>query len=474
MSSGNVDYRGLWWSPSNPSDKVQGKLVTHSNNEAILILQNTTISIRETTYHPIMLGLSNTGEKITLIDSRLSRPENPLSFVFFQTSFVIGAHFQSKEEIRFKTLEIWYSYLDVWIKESNLDVQITTEIDGYKVTIAQVLPNEKQTPDEAGQNFFMPPKPLVTFSSLENERNLEDFWRFAYQFQTLVSLAMGSSVYPMEVKGVTENGITVSIHYLLPKWMMETQVGIWDRMLFPLSMVEEKLGEYLSNWFKKSELLRPVYELFFSTLYNPHLYLEGQFLNYVQALEAYHRRCGRFGGKYQSDEDYKTLYEKFVAIIPQELSDDFKTSLKKGKLKYANEYSLRKRLKDLIMEILGEGNIPLTPFIIELDETQSQDTPVDFLEKGVIDMSPFRFFKPKPNYKTDKGKLNQFIEEVCDYRNYLAHSSEELETKKVGGYQLIDITEQLKIVLEVCLLREIGFDSDSIYKIINRQSHLLL
>jgi hypothetical protein len=512
MSSENISYKGFWWLPSKPDVKVPGELFIDDNNEAILNLQrqkplaapmqiheDSGISTLPTTH--IILGLTQTGEKITLAESiPTNASSHDESFDFSSHLTYLGCHFQSKDEITFNSISIFYAHLDLWLERSGFrnsglwnegektlkydDLEpIKVTVDDYEISIITIMSYGSEMTHQRKKFDFIE-KSRIKFS-FQQEKTLSEFLDFARHFQNFLTLALGKPTFPMEIRGTTEkckitNSLgesfpsSIKIYQQLPRWEMEVEKIPMYQMPFTFRKVEVRWQEYITNWFQKASNLRPVYELFFATLYNPNLYLEGQFLNYVQALEAYHRRCGRFGGKYQSDEDYKTLYEKFVAVIPQDLCNDFKLSLKKGKLKYANEYSLRKRLKDLFMEILGKDNIPLKPFIIELDETQSQATPVDFSEKGVIDISPSTFFKPKPSYETDKGKLNRFIEEVCDYRNYLAHSSEELETKKVSAYQLIDITRQLKIILEICLLREIGFDPDSVYKIINRQAFLLL
>ena len=60
------------------------------------------------------------------------------------------------------------------------------------------------------------------------------------------------------------------------------------------AVIEQKLqqgfGPTMGRWLEKSEVLGPVYRLYFGTVYNPQAFLEQQVLSLVQALEVYHRR----------------------------------------------------------------------------------------------------------------------------------------------------------------------------------------
>ena len=168
-----------------------------------------------------------------------------------------------------------------------------------------------------------------------------------------------------------------------------------------------------------------MFDLYFSTLYNPHLYTESTFLSLIQAIETYHRR--RFGGKYQADKKYKeNLYRNFIEAIPESTNRDFKQSLINGKLKYANEYSLRKRLKELIKYLIGND---------------------------------LGFLVNKASYKA-------FINKVYNTRNYLTHYDESLRRKAVKGNELFTLTVRLRAILEIFLLEELGFKPDSIREII--------
>ena len=146
------------------------------------------------------------------------------------------------------------------------------------------------------------------------------------------------------------------------------------------------------------------------------MYLEHRFLSLIQAIESFHQRI--YGGEYLSDENYKKVYDTLVNAIPNGVKIDFKESLE-NKLKYGNEFSLRKRLKEIFDKYQEILNV--------------------FIENK-----------------------NTFIEKVVDTRNYQTYHDEDLKERSASGKKLYHLTQKLKILLEICLLTELGFSSEEI------------
>ncbi len=264
--------------------------------------------------------------------------------------------------------------------------------------------------------------------------HFNDYQDVCYHIQNFLSLAIGKAVFPIIIKGKSERCSTKSQNgkaiypdifiYYATNILFETSSKIHPfDMLFTFRDISDRFEDILKNWFEKSEILKPVYNLYFGTLYNPQMYLQHQFLSLIQAVEAYHRR--KFGGKYLSDEDYETIYSKFKEIIDElNIETSFKDALK-SKLKYGNEFSLRKRLKDL--------------FVKYQDITQN-------------------FIKDEYN----------FINKVVDTRNYLTHYDKKLRNI-ADGKDLYRIIQKLKTVLQICLLYELGFDKEEIKSLLLRK-----
>lgn len=447
------EYKGLWWLPANPEQKIPGQLTLTSNNEATLELEGRFPSNRKVMTQGFRLALllgQSRSERITLRNCYQSMPRtrfvagSDVSYVsqISASDVLIGTHFDTEEAIRFRKLSVPYTNLDEWVITKNYyKIEDRNEraaefviqykrpqatkirVDNHDISIGiELLRDASLIQVNVAQKAWMD-------ISFEQEMPLDECFDFSYRIQDFLCLAMGVPVYPLEVIGRTGTKEKVQICRYIDRWAIEAKTVHRHNMLFTLTEVQEQLESYLCNWVEKAELLKPVYDLFFGTLYNPYLYVQSRFLNLIQAIEAYHRR--RYVGKYQPDEDYrKGLYQKLVAAISSEVDNDFRQSLKDGKLYYANEYSLRKRLLELISILTSDIGI---------------------------------WFLAYKNLKDD------FVKKVCDTRNYLTHYDPELPPKAVlRSSELHKLSQQLQIILQLCFLREMGFDSEAIERLLRK------
>jgi hypothetical protein len=152
------------------------------------------------------------------------------------------------------------------------------------------------------------------------------------------------------------------------------------------------------------------------------MYLQHEFLSLIQALESYHRRVD--DGKYVSDDDYTQIYETLISAIPQELDNDFRESLEQ-KLKYHNEFSLRKRLKELLKKCGAVGNL-----LIHDNE--------------------------------------RFVEDVVTTRNFLTHYDKSIEMKAKTGQELYRLVQKMKFILEIGFLIELDMPVETIKALVSQ------
>jgi len=171
-------------------------------------------------------------------------------------------------------------------------------------------------------------------------------------------------------------------------------------------------------FYKKAEELKPLYHLYFEIFHNPNLYPRNKFLSLTQALEAYFRI--EHDEKYISDDEYhEGYYKQLCKNIPENLPNDFKSHLKKGTFYYANEFSLRKKLKTI------------------LDEHES-------------------IFSNIP------GDIKSEIDTLVNTRNYLIHHDESItdcDTSRIPEFSKI-----LKLIIETILLRQIEIPKKQIIR----------
>ena len=138
----------------------------------------------------------------------------------------------------------------------------------------------------------------------------------------------------------------------------------------------------MTRWFRKWPRLEPLCNIYLGVLYGKELYMENRFLGMVQILETYHRRF--IGGQYQSKEEFeKFVYPKLVDAIPDDINCEYRKSLK-GKISFGHEYSLRKRLRDLIQkvpetikeELFGDASRAESRFVDKVVATRNYLTPL--------------------------------------------------------------------------------------------------
>lgn len=189
-------------------------------------------------------------------------------------------------------------------------------------------------------------------------------------------------------------------------------------MLFSLRDLPEGFGPAVEKWLTRAEVLDPVYRLYLGTVYNPQMFLEERFLNFVQTLEAYHRRTTDVLDLPESEHGKRM--EAILGAVPEEYREWLE-----GKLRYSNELNLRKRFKHIFEEH------PRTVDSVVGSSSRDKRT---------------------------------FVDKVIVTRNYRTHFDESLESRAARGEELHRINEKLRRLIEMCLMAEIGFEDDEIKK----------
>ena len=443
------EYKGEWWLPDNPDRRISGTLKFTPNGGAVLDLIGSFKDfgdITKTEEPDIILGISANRE-ITLY--KCFQTKSTLSSSGFYTSVLcvnvvfIGAYFQKSEDIKFKNLSIHYAYLDEWVNISgfNIPFSVKKEIlikyklpkpiqvtvsDGLKISvyIRAIFPGISIVQKEAciKQKAYIEIEP-------SKEKSFKEYLKIIYCIQNFLSLAVIEPVYPLIIEGKTEiNKVViekgkihyppVSIFYQLPTIPDVSKKLMPNDMLFTFGDISKQFKFFLTNWVKNTERLESVYDLYFGTLYNPQMYLQYQFLSLIQAVESYHRRTMQ---NYElSENKHKEKITEILDTVPRR----YKKWLE-WKLKYSNEPILKQRLED-ILQIYSEV---LTGFI------------------------------------NDK---ESFVNKTTITRNYLTHYDSNLKEKSARGEELYYLTQKLKGLIGVCLLKETGFDFSNIKNLISR------
>lgn len=451
------EYAGIWWLPEDPDNTISGTLKfdpTRGSNLKLIGSFKENKDFNTFLAPNIILGITSDGKRITLYKCRESGSQMGIpgflsSFFVAQVIFV-GHHFEREEDIVFDSLSLTYFHLEEWTRITGIKVSVITDSNSKfeELEISYIHPKDvKATIDDfhisidfslnlSGDRIKKCVLEQTTIIKIEPHKQIHfNHYRknICYHIQNFLSLAIGEAVYPLTIKGKTEackmkttdNKIiynNISIFYSMKRSAGKSKTLYPDDIFFLFEDISDDFEKYLNKWFAKSEILSPVYDLYFGTLYNPSMYLEHQFLSLIQALESYHRRV--YGGKYLSDSDYIQIYEDLIKAIPKEIDNNFRESLKQ-KLRHHNEFSLRKRLNE-ILKICG-----------------------DVISLLICDKK-------------------EFVNDLVDTRNFLVHYDRDLEKRVKKNEELLDIVLKMKFILQICFLIELGMPMNKMRDLISR------
>ncbi len=421
---------------------MEGTLHFTPNEGVTLDLTGSFMDIKDAMSHSnweIILGFTVTGKEVTLLHCQsfgisLHMPGLPTSKVYAKIVF-IGKHFLTMSQIIFNDISIRYSLIDKWLNLSGFTLELFNAEKKVIITYQLPKPIESMIDEELSILILfnvMLPLSITTQSEIiqtsefqikPNEPKKFIFFQNYNQYlQNLLSLATQKKVYPISIRGVA-HGKEIDIFYKNTSYCSEEEKieSSYD-LLFRYDHVDDRFGEFLRRWFDISKLFEPVLSLYFGTIYNSGMYLEYKFLTLCQAIEAYHRRIS--DGVYQEKDSFtREIYPLLIKAIPDNIDKHYRDSIK-SRLKYLNEFSLRKRLK----EIIERHNAVLLKLI---------------------------------------SNPTSIISTIVDTRNLFTHYDGEYQPQSIDIEKLYLMSERIKFILEVCFLHHLGFKDSEIILIID-------
>ncbi len=361
-----------------------------------------------------------------------------------------GLFFQYKPRIR---VQVRLSNLDIWAGVSGFTIEPPSGSDQFVVRYDR--PDEIKIADLQDQViyldfFYSAPLPgwgpdVRTQATITQEAWLrvefaedqlwEQCWLAIRQLQQFVSLGVGEPVYPLKVQGQTDayqimlerdkyENHPVDIYYQQSSQPVRQKTVDAHDMVFMFGDMGERPSEIVANFISKEALLKPVYDLYFAMLFSSRSYLEPRFLGLMQALEVYHRRT------MDNEELPKAEHKNRKRAILNAVPAQYKRWLE-HKLQYSNELDLKTRLTRLLDQVA--------------------DVVSDFIP--------------------DK---DAFATKVSKTRNYLTHFNPALKSHAATGEELYYLTEKVRLLLEICLFMELGFDPELVKELTLRKRQGLI
>ncbi len=441
----SFEYKGMWWVPDRLDEKIAGVLRKNGQElELELFDAEGRISrvigrfgLYQLPTAPVIFGALEKGKICTLYDVYEKSRNMSQSAVevskLLPMVLLFGSHnIRANEELgesaslEFTGMDHWRLWGEVqfsndlfheenrkgWrieqIPPRSISIQIPTLESEVKLWVSSGSKS-----DLSSTSLTLTPVFTITSVKL---RGMDWFLKVIRDIRNWLTLIMGTPVQAtrITVYGASEVGSQL-IHQSLTKQIART-IDHADIRIFAKHILDD-LEYLLPTWFEQRDRLNDVLNLFFGAIYASDMYTEFKFLSLIQAFEAFSRATT--DSTYTTEEKYKDIYQSLVRSIPNDTPEALRSSLK-NRIKYGNEFSLRKRLDNSLKS--------LNPETMKL------------------------ICKDRECY----------VDQVVATRNYLTHyTSELLKQAWIGEKQYLGY-ESLKYLLTILLYRQIGLAEERI------------
>jgi ApeA N-terminal domain 1 len=445
------EHAGRWWLPGREEQPVSGTLrFSHGESDLKLTLIGTLTEHAGRGAplggaYPVIFGMTQTGEEVTLCNCFRSGfrsvgvelPPRAQEEVIIVPDGFIGAHIPEGDQHLFHSLRLDLTHLAEWANVHGFAKTQREDNENLNITFHIPPPVKAQIPIGAVQvvyglaqndrsDEYIVRRPVSLIIDVSDPRQIREMYDWVIRpLQYLLTLACDA---PVQLKAILlfsdalkddigGHLISREIKYVYSGWPADEEGKQYSfRMLFPLDQVQDQFQDLVERWFSLFERLRNSLDLLFAVILGPRVFLETRFLLIAQAVEVFHRRM--FPGEVLPRKEHRER----VTTILDSVDAGFREWMRE-KLAYSNEPTLLQRL-NAICEYAG-GNV-------------------------------------------DRLLNSEARKKVKDTRNYLTHYDPRSKSKAAEGEELLRLGERLIALLQVCLLRQLGFSEDRSWKLLKQ------
>jgi hypothetical protein len=397
---------------------------------------------------PVLFGQLVDGTLVTLLDCIITKTSLGAGAVGLPTALIanralLGANIADIDDLKLKSYTVEFSSLSNWMCVSPASLNMVKDdakLVGVDICFRRpdpihvVLPNRSfdlQISHDWKTSHTNASASVRWHAGIAIQAHEEIAFRdashVAWQCQNLMGLLIGQK---LSLRSVTitphDNGSAARTGS--PFKLVYHQRGKHDesdahpsRMLLPYDSIKENFAGIVDKWFARSEQAVLAANVFFGSQLLESPAVNVKFLAVVQAAESYHRALGT--GVYMDQAEYDEAIEQLH--LPESIQGDHRHSLR-NRLKYLNEYSLRKRLTDLFDRL--PENVRLR----------------------IADNVP------------------QFVGKIVDTRNYYTHYDHEAQQRAFEGQDAFVAAERLRVLVVAYLLHDLGIEDEKLLSVLER------
>jgi hypothetical protein len=447
---------GFFWSPDKPDSRMPGTISITDGGEISLQITEDFIgqgfkALKKSTEPcpSLFFGIVEKLGHVTLDGCWSKRTNANLAGLTQSTIHVerllTNGHFSETENFSFNQFRFTVDGIEEWLGIKPINVDFDEDYKGGTIKFqappkTTLVGNFNGFTLQLDYNWTMPYsisaearvsiQPFLLIQSIEL-RPLADFNEASFRIVQFIRFALGKPVslskvslarddYQFDISDSKKQRVNIDIYYR-SRPFSQTKPEIEARsILFYFDAQENRTGVMLEKWFELFEKSEISLGLYFSQFAGDYKYLSNQFLTLAQALETLHRRTA--DTQLFPTEIFRTLKESLISAAPKEHKDWLN-----GRLQYANEVSLKQRLKDL--------------------------------------------FAPFDEYFGSEQR-KPLIRQIVDTRNFLTHYDESLKSRAAEGRALWILVRKMDALLMLIFLQQMGLNASEIAQIARNDNRL--
>lgn len=416
--------RGHWWLPNAEDQRQAGVLEFSQEKGCRLSLSGQEFAVPGHLGAPIelILGRDDDGKLYSLAHCLLTQTTYGLTCAYYVHRIYEGLNARDASDLEFREAIVELSYLYEWVNISGIDQRVSP--DRINVEVSYNAPEDVEVEVDGTQisitfghrSRLKAPNPSITETvSLHVRGDVDlDFTGFVRKWLLpllqFVDLGTGRRNFFERFRFFVRGPERTEVNCYYQQSFYEERSGTLlfaDDMLFSYTRLGARFPEVLSRWFEISDEISVILGLFFRERHSPRLHLELRLLTIAQALEKYHGI--RFGSEVVEKPLRKSIVRRARKTVPSEHRWWFDRPLA-----HAGTKSLHDRLVDLV----AAREHLLSPIVRD---------------------------------------VRKFARGATDNRNYYTHLGDPKDTT-LKEHDLLWLVESLSILLQSCLLSELGFE----------------
>lgn len=444
----SFEIRGAWYLPDKPDDELTGVLNYTANESIILDLIGTFDKFpndeRDVT---TILGFTTTGKEVTLFNCSRARFTMNMPGLYTckyrATYLIIGLKTTDFPQFKFYKIRVRLKNLEEWINlkkfmpEYNkndysfkLECSIPATIK-FRINSSYYGEIETSYLSSWKSNSLFQIEYVNTINIITDEEvTFHELLKEIHHFKKFLSFIIFQDTYYREIKVFSKSQFTeygknerfdkaIEVYFIEEGLRQEKTVSDF---VLNYNEIAENFEDVILRWFDMCQQNSPVINNLCSTFSNRTIFTEDYFLNVVQALEIYHRR------NIEDRVDLKKKFENEIVEMFPSICDEQYNWIQ-DKMRYGYEPNLRKKLKELFEKYYV---FPITKFA-----------------------------------RNNEG-IKQIINSAVCSRNYYTHYDESNNKNVLKGRELYFLSQKLRVLLLVIILKEFGFEDSKIEVVFKR------